>query len=350
MNEFDPLAPSRIPMSERVATHDLVRVAVQGDTASDYSMLVPKGWSSATRFGTPARCDGTPEPIGAFVTLPRPTTPGLLVTKTVVGVHVHARDFLCHRIAQEGGIILGETIAHGPYGPRLQIAARMRETGDLRVATLHVDGGRVFVVDAIANERMYPDARELFAPCGPSFALAQPTGVARLGRTRVLTAGRLRIELPSDWATRTVGRSHAVECRLPAPARMHACVRLRSGATEITEHALAARWRSALSRSGRSPHAGHERVSAPYVVDAPCAATSIELRGCGDDGTLVLTATTRRVGDHVVDIGVLAPPLHVDVPSWLRARGLIELALASASVVPAHSGSGTAPRACVLAR
>jgi hypothetical protein len=43
----------------------------------------------------------------------------------------------------------------------------------------------------------------------------------------------------------------------------------------------------------------------------------------------------------VVDLTVLRPPLHVDTAAWMRGRGLIELALATATVARRYGVGGT---------
>lgn len=328
---FDPLAASRRPWPAAVDTHDLVSVEVDGDPASDYRVLVPKTWAAARRFATPRRGDLGPVPIGAFAAVRDPSSPVLVITKRFVGENVRALDLLVHDMTAEGGRVLGATMADGPHGSRLQIAAvHRRDSLGLRVCTAHVDGGRLFAVDAIASERLFPAAHDLFAPCGPSFALAQPTGVPRLGRSQTVESGRLGLELPSGWRWQSVADGRAIDADPADGSRLRALVRLWPMGVETSADALARRWRSTMVRSGLVVENCTDHRGPTRCAEVEIAGTPIDLDVRGASGPRVLTVASKTLDAGVLDVALLAPPLRDDVDAWLRVRGFLDLALSTA--------------------
>ena len=329
---FDPLTPSRRPLAAAVDTHDLVRVDVDGDPAGAFRLLVPKGWAAVRRFAAPRRGDLGPVPIGAFAAMPDPSSPVLVITKRFVGEHVRPLDLLVRDLTAEGGCVLGATMADGPHGPRLQIAVLHRGGAlGLRVCTAHVDGGRVFAVDAIASERLFPLVHELIAPCGPSFALVRPTGVPWLARSQTVCMGRVRLELPFDWRWRTMADGRALDGRPREGSQLRALVRLRPANLETRADVLARRWSTTMLRSGMVVASCTEHRGPTQCADVEIPGTAIDLEVRGAMGPRVLTVATRRIDAGVLDVAVLAPPLRDDVDTWLRVRGLLELALTTAT-------------------
>ncbi|MBC8073673.1 MAG: hypothetical protein IAG13_35450, partial [Deltaproteobacteria bacterium] len=197
---FDPLAPAPKSLATIASTHDLAHGGREDEPASAYGMFVPKRWACATAFSGVTSGLGVPEPLGAFLLEPSPQSPAVLVTMCRFGAEIGVEDFLRYRSTCDGWTVRDTRWTAGLHGPRLQVAAaRGTDVPELRVTTAIVDNARLFLVEAVAQERWWPELHARMWPCGLSFGLAAPTGVERLGRTRTVETAAFSFEAPEDW-------------------------------------------------------------------------------------------------------------------------------------------------------
>ncbi len=323
-------------------THQLVRMTPFGQERLAYSLVLTRGWVTEEDLGEQPAGIGRLARVGLFAERPGPEAAAVQILVSFLPLEIDVRDWVEYQAAQFGARLASVRSLQFACGPVVDAGGLAGEGWNQYVVRVigHADGGRIFLVVALAPERRYPQLRRDVAIATNSFKLLRPTGSPQLEQLLDVALGdpAFRVAYPASWVSREVtekvrGKA-GVDLLLAGPDdRLLAYLRVKAigpAAGETSPEALKRTATEELAEADVYLAGGWAPDNSPGVEGIAGLESAHVAGGRLNEAPVELRLGLVRRGPLLFAVTLVSAPRASDALLWMRSKRAYEIALITA--------------------
>ena len=319
-------------------SHRIVEFTPNAQAALAYRIAIPNDWGAETELGSYVEAAGAVNLIGLFAPKAAPSGTFVAVSVARLPVEINVEDWTDHICAQDGWEVFTTRWLKTPNGLVADSGAIRGAAPDRDVMRImgFADGGRVFMVSGVANERLWGKEKlDLLIACS-SFELVAPTGSDSFEPVKEWEGGEpaFGVAFPGTWtlelqAPSKPGKS-AVNIRLSDGQQLLGYILMKATSRqqypEVSEEALLAESLVELRKAGFDHASEPIRLAQDMVKDTtPGYLSTYCLSGqMGHDAVDIRTGY-RMLPELALSITLMSVAQIANPLLWMRCKRAFEL-------------------------